>query len=64
MRHSPGSAGLIGPDRQSEEEEEPASVFAVEGAGDDDDESPSEVDGVGVVPVGFVLDELDRESVE
>lgn len=53
------------PDRpigQSEEEEELVSGF--DGGGVDDAGAPSPLGAAAVVPVGFVLEELDRESVE
>jgi hypothetical protein len=62
LRHPAGPVRLIGATGQSEEEEELVSGFGVEGV--DDAGAPSLLAGVAVVPVGFVLVELERESVE
>jgi hypothetical protein len=62
LRNPAGPIRLIGPAGQSEDEEELVSGFGVDGV--DDAGAPSPLAGVPVAPVGLVLEELERESVE
>jgi hypothetical protein len=62
LRHPAGPVRLIGPIGQSEDEEELVSGFGADGV--DAAGAPSVLDGVAVDPVGFVFEELARESVE